>query len=206
MPPVTQARLNLLEAMLDMMWERSYAAISVDAICERAGVKKGSFYHFFSSKAALAAAALEHRWDHEMKGKLEQIFAPEVPPLERLQRQMEHCYRKTVACRAEHGRVLGCPYFNIASETTGVEPELADMARGILRRFQGFLEQALREAVERGDLTLADPAASAACLFSMMEGCATQARIHDDPELVRQLSPTVGRMLGVEFPAVEAAV
>ena len=28
MPPVTQARLNLLEAMLDMMWERSYAAIA----------------------------------------------------------------------------------------------------------------------------------------------------------------------------------
>ncbi|MGH8161947.1 MAG: TetR/AcrR family transcriptional regulator [Gammaproteobacteria bacterium] len=30
----------------------------MDAICERAGVKKGSFHYFFESKAALAIAAL----------------------------------------------------------------------------------------------------------------------------------------------------
>ena len=32
---------------------------AVDAICERADVRKGTFYHFFKSKAALAMAAME---------------------------------------------------------------------------------------------------------------------------------------------------
>jgi TetR/AcrR family transcriptional repressor of nem operon len=50
---------RLTEAAMDLIWENSYGATSVDAICERAGAKKGSFYYFFKSKSELAAAALE---------------------------------------------------------------------------------------------------------------------------------------------------
>ena len=50
---------HLTDAAMDLIWENSYGATSVDAICERAGAKKGSFYYFFKSKSELAAAALE---------------------------------------------------------------------------------------------------------------------------------------------------
>lgn len=192
--------------MLEAMWERSYAAISVDAICERAGVRKGSFYHFFPSKCALAIAALEHKWKTEAATCLDEIFHPEHAPLQRLNRVVVFWYEKACACRKEHGRVLGCPYFNIASETAGVEPELSEMARRILDRFQNRLEQTLREANDLGELTLADPAATASCLFFLLEGCSTQARIHDDPERLRQLPSAIGSLLGIDFPPLPEAV
>ena len=40
---------RLTEAALDLIWHNSYGATSVDAICERAGAAKGSFYYFFKS-------------------------------------------------------------------------------------------------------------------------------------------------------------
>jgi AcrR family transcriptional regulator len=53
------AKQRLLDTAIDLIWEQSYGAVSVDVICERAGTKKGSFYHFFPSKSDLTVAAIE---------------------------------------------------------------------------------------------------------------------------------------------------
>ena len=58
MPRVSDMKERLMDAAMDLMWQNSFSAASVDAICERAGAKKGSFYYFFKSKSELAAAAL----------------------------------------------------------------------------------------------------------------------------------------------------
>ena len=73
---------RLTDAALDLIWHNSYGATSVDAICERAGAKKGSFYYFFKSKAALTAAALEAEWNKNKKN-MDALFSPTIPPLER---------------------------------------------------------------------------------------------------------------------------
>src|SRR5262245_2858851 len=79
----SDARPRLLDATIELVWRESYGAVSVDAICERAGVKKGSFYHFFDSKSALVAEALTHHWE-TLRPSYDQIFSPTVAPLERL--------------------------------------------------------------------------------------------------------------------------
>ena len=45
----SDAKERLMAAALDLTWEESYGAITIDDICRRAGVKKGSFYYFFES-------------------------------------------------------------------------------------------------------------------------------------------------------------
>ena len=71
---------RLMTAALDLMWEESYGAVSIDDICRRAGVKKGSFYYFYESKSALAVAALE-RMAQAQKPVLDEQFSPTTPPL-----------------------------------------------------------------------------------------------------------------------------
>ena len=93
----------------------SYGATSVDAICEQAGVKKGSFYYFFKSKSDLAAAALDADWKRH-RVQLDGMFSPTVPPLERLERYFEFNYERLLAIQKECGAVLGCPLDALGSE------------------------------------------------------------------------------------------
>lgn len=51
------ARTRLLDAALDVIRAKGFAATSVDDLCRAAGVTKGAFFHHFESKQALGAAA-----------------------------------------------------------------------------------------------------------------------------------------------------
>jgi TetR/AcrR family transcriptional regulator, transcriptional repressor for nem operon len=60
------ARQKLLNAALAVIREKGYASATVDELCARAGVAKGSFFHHFKDKEALAVAAADY-WS-EMTG------------------------------------------------------------------------------------------------------------------------------------------
>jgi TetR/AcrR family transcriptional regulator, transcriptional repressor for nem operon len=54
------ARQKLLDAAFGLIREKGYVATTVDELCARAGVAKGSFFHHFKDKEALAVAAANH--------------------------------------------------------------------------------------------------------------------------------------------------
>lgn len=66
--PVATARHKLLDAALSVIRTKGYAATTVDELCAKAGVAKGSFFHHFKSKEAVAVAAADY-WS-EMTGAL----------------------------------------------------------------------------------------------------------------------------------------
>src|SRR5580704_5761055 len=80
----SNADQKLMDAALDLMWEESYGAVTIDDICKRADVKTGSFYYFYKSKAELAVAALDKLWKEQWKPGLDEYFSPSLDPLERL--------------------------------------------------------------------------------------------------------------------------
>jgi TetR/AcrR family transcriptional repressor of nem operon len=59
-PRMAPARQKLLDAALAMIREKGYVATTVDELCDRAGVAKGSFFHHFAGKEALAVAAANY--------------------------------------------------------------------------------------------------------------------------------------------------
>src|SRR5215471_14688573 len=117
MPRISDMKERLMEAAMDLMWENSYGTTSVDAICERAGAKKGSFYYFFKSKSELAAAALEADWKKK-KAEMDSIFSPTVAPLERFDRYFEFVHDRLADVRKKCGSILGCPFMSVGSEVS----------------------------------------------------------------------------------------
>src|SRR5436190_12912575 len=116
---------RLTNAALDLIWESSYGTTSVDAICERAGAKKGSFYYFFKSKSELAVAALQADWAKK-KVQMDAIFSPTVPPLERLERYFDFLYNFLGQRQQKCGNVLGCPLLSLGSEVSTQDRALRD--------------------------------------------------------------------------------
>ena len=53
-------RQKLLEAAMAIIRAKGYAATTVDELCAKAGVAKGSFFHHFKDKEALGVAAADH--------------------------------------------------------------------------------------------------------------------------------------------------
>lgn len=200
MPRRSTAKERLTDAALDMIWENSYGATSVDAICERAEVKKGSFYYFFKSKADLAAAALEADWQKHQP-MLDAIFSATVPPLERLKRYSEFSYERMVELQKRCGQVLGCPLSCLGSEICTQEVELRNKVEEILDRKLTYFESTIRDAHAQGLINAPDPRAKATALFALAQGLLTQARIENNLELLRELYPAGLDMLGVHSHA-----
>jgi len=118
-------RTRLTSAALELLWSCSYGATSVDAICEKAGARKGSFYYFFPSKSALAIEALEEHW-RRRSIVLNELFAPSTAPLERLKRYFGEVRRQQARHRDTHGMVLGCPLFSIGCEICTQDRSIGD--------------------------------------------------------------------------------
>lgn len=183
----SDARERLMTAALDLMWEESYGAITIDDICHRAAVKKGSFYYFFVSKSELVIAALERLWLEAWKPALDAQFSPSVEPLKRIVNYLDSIYLKQVKAKSESGKVLGCPVCSVGSEISTQDEKLGAKIRELCAHKRRYFESAIRDAMAEGAIAPGDPTEKATALIGLMEGILTQARIMNDPELVRRL-------------------
>lgn len=82
----SEAKKQLIQVAIQLIWENSYNTVSVDKLCKEVNVNKGSFYYFFPSKCALALEALDTAWESVKQEALDPAFSPDIPPLERFTR------------------------------------------------------------------------------------------------------------------------
>src|SRR6266853_1287006 len=120
---VSDAKERLMEAVLELIWTGSFGTTTIDHICEKAGVKKGSFYYFFDSKGDLAVTAIDSDWPRH-RAELDSIFSATVPPLERLRKYCDTAIRDAHAAGLLHA------------------PDAAAKSRLLFAYYQGLVTQA----------------------------------------------------------------
>jgi TetR/AcrR family transcriptional regulator, transcriptional repressor for nem operon len=194
---VSDAKQRLMDAVLELIWSGSYGSTTIDDICEKAGVKKGSFYYFFDSKSELAADAFEESWKTK-RVELDSIFSPTVPPLERLQKYFDFGYAFQREIKIKHGRVLGCPQVSLGCEVCTQEDALQKKIKAIMEQKGKYIESAIRDAHATGVIHAPDVGVKARMLMAYYEGLLTQARIQNDVEVLREAANGMMTILGVK--------
>jgi len=189
------AKEKLLDVAFKLIWDQSYGSVSVDDICQQAEVKKGSFYHFFESKAELAIAAYEEHW-RVKQPEMDRIFSSQVPPLERLATWAQFIYEGQKQKAAEHGHVCGCPYGSIGSEVATHDDKIRLKCEEMLGRMLRYLECAISEAKRDGLVDCPCPRAAANQVGSFVMGAMVQAKIQNDVEVLKNLGPTILNIIG----------
>jgi len=191
MTQVHDTKQRLLDTAQKLFYARSYEDVGVQEICQEAGVKKGSFYHFFPSKRDLTLAILDESWKRYRETMLAQVFDRDIPPLKRIQRLLDSQYRHHKAVKDETGQVLGCPYGNLAGEMSTQDEVIRERLKRIFRDLEAPIEQVLEEAMAAGDLAELDSRATAGAMVAYLEGLTLMAKTWNDPEVVRTLGPAM---------------
>lgn len=196
---ISDAREKLLRVAFELIWESSYGSVSVDDICARAEVKKGSFYHFFPSKCDLAVAALE-AWSEQVRPKFDAMFSATVPPLERLGRFFHEMHQHQREVFEKHGHVLGCPFASLGCEMSTQDEKLRLKTAQLTERLLAYFESAIADAQRLGQVSVESPRAAAQMLCSLKTGAMAEAKIANDPDRLAGLADAALRILGAQVP------
>ena len=185
----SDAKEKLLQVAFDLIWNQSYSSVSVDHICERARVNKGSFYHFFPSKSDLAVEAYEVHW-REKQPELDRIFSPQIPHWNGLRLWCKHVWER----QKQKGDAVW-PRLRL-SPMPAWAPELATQGRKDPRQGPGIdgSQPAIRgERASRcptgGGLISIDPHSGAKRIYSTALGLLLYAKIHNDLKVLDELEP-----------------
>jgi TetR/AcrR family transcriptional repressor of nem operon len=194
--PQRDSKTKLLDAALQVIRAKGYAATTVDDICHQAGVTKGSFFHHFKSKDELALGAVEH-W----RSMTEKFFgtAPyhaAKDPLDRLLGYVD--FRGTILTGelADYTCLLG----TLVQETYDTHPNIrAACDRGMSSHIAELTRDV--EAARRRYAPRARWSAESVGYFiqSVLQGSFVFAKATQSPEVVRENLEHLRRYLGTLF-------
>src|SRR5882724_6164022 len=93
--------------MRNLTQGKGFTATTVDEVCERAGVTKGSFYHHFASKDELGVAALEAYYDDVVAALQAGQWSNRAGHVARLQAFVTHAGKVCTGPVMQGGCLLG---------------------------------------------------------------------------------------------------
>lgn len=191
----SDAKEKLLAVAFDLIHENSYGTVSVDHICTRAGVNKGSFYYFFKTKADLVVAAYEEHWRQKLSD-YERIFSKEHPPLKRLSLWCEYVGKIQKQRRAKYGHACGCPYTSVGGELATSDDKVRRSAQDLIERHVKYLAGAIEDAQREGAALPGDAQVKAELVHSFIIGLLLRAKIYNDLRVLRHAEPAVHALIG----------
>jgi TetR/AcrR family transcriptional repressor of nem operon len=186
----SEARQSLVDSAGELIFERGYAAVGVAEICARAGVLKGSFYHFFPSKQALTVAAIDEYWTRQRACWAELLGNGRRRPLERLRAVFAANVAAQTADKRERGVVRGCLLGNLALELSASDPVVRARLDEVFAEQVSMVHDALAAAAAEGTIDAGRAnAVTARALLAQLEGMVLFAKVANDPAVLDALWP-----------------
>jgi TetR/AcrR family transcriptional repressor of nem operon len=171
----SDARERIVRSAARLFLTRSYHAVGVVELCDAAGVRKGSFYHYFPSKADVAKAVIDlHAEAFWMRLDAYQ----KATPSERLHAAADAIGAIQMDFESRFGRALGCPFGNLAAELATTDDDLRQHIAAVLGELEHRLVVVCREAGEQELLRPGvDPQGLARALVAQYQGMILLAKV-----------------------------
>jgi TetR/AcrR family transcriptional repressor of nem operon len=172
-----ESKERFLAGAKELFLARGYSGTTVDAICEKAGLTKGSFYHFFDSKEELALAVLD--WSLRRGGQI--LASGEhsriADPLERAFAFLEDLEKFSPELWSS-GCLLGSFALELADTNPRMQQAVAQMFQAVTDDFAGKIQPIAALCTEKPAPTAAELADT---LLGTLEGSIVLAKAHRDP-------------------------
>ncbi len=175
-PEVTASstRDKLLEIGARAIAEKSFNSCGLAEILRRAGVPKGSFYHYFSSKEDFGVALIEKACAEYVELLQPIVSDRRRAPLERLRAVFELSREECVA----NGAARQCLIPKLALETSQLSEPVHAAVKYAYDQWSAILARVIREAQAEGKIGRShDPDRLANVLVMLWEGATIRMQI-----------------------------
>ena len=189
-------RLKILDAAMNVIREKGYAATRVEDVCEAAGVTKGAFFHHFSGKEDLAVATAE-RWSQVTGLLFEQApYHEPADPLDRLLAYVD--FRKMLI--AGETPEFTCVAGTLAQEVHVSHPAIIDAARDAIFGHAATLTDDIA-AAKAAHCPDAEWTPESLALFTqaVLQGGFILAKANGGPEVARDMADHLRRYIELLF-------
>ncbi|MGH7884302.1 MAG: TetR/AcrR family transcriptional regulator, partial [Thermodesulfobacteriota bacterium] len=192
----SEAREKLLNSSIELITQRSFTSVGVQELCNHAGVKKGSFYHFFNSKQDLTIASLDIIWNDLKNGVLIPIKNAECSLEEKLNllhyKFYEH-YKNSKECK---GCIAGCPLGNLALEMSTLDENIRVKVEEIFNKWVEFFEEIIADAQRLNEIPQnVNTKATAKSIVAYIEGLSLLGKAFNNIEIIKNLGCVIKRIL-----------
>lgn len=191
----TPTRERILAAARRMVIDNGFGATSVDAVIAASGTSKGSFFHHFASKRALADALIERYVADDLEMLDAGLAAAHAAGDDPVERAVAFLRFYEDGADELMSQTTGCLYISVLTEMELVDTGASDPIAKAAAQWQEAYAELLRDAL--GPRSDVDVAALADHVFVTFEGAYLLARTTGDPGQMR-------RQLTVLRQAVEA--
>ncbi|KQO75927.1 TetR/AcrR family transcriptional regulator [Rhizobium sp. Leaf262] len=192
--PETNTRAIILAAGRRIMAQKGFSAVGLNEILANAGVPKGSFYHYFTSKDAFGEAVLSSYFD---RYHVEMDAACAMPGLNMAERLILW-WQKWNPDNEEHDFQERGLAVKLGAEVADLSEAMRLALKAGTERVIARLADALVSGAIEGSLTIDDdPRHVAASLYSLWLGASVMGRIVRTDEPFEQAMRTTQRTLGI---------
>lgn len=128
------------------------------------------------------------------------MFSAQVDAISQFEQYADLIVKDQTEKYKTFGKMCGCPYCSIGSELSTQDENIRHKAQQMVERAIKYLTGAVRAACDEGLINEKDPAMLAKQIYDFTIGVILQAKIDNDPEVLKRLKPGVFRLLGIKRP------
>ncbi len=182
-----RTRENIMDAAEALVLQDGFAASSVEAIVDRAGVTKGAFFHHFPSKTDLAQSLVERYAARDARMLEEYMEKAERLHRDPLQQLLLFVGLFEETMREVESPEVGCLFASYCYESGLFEPETHAVITDAMRAWRERIAAKLGEVEEDRDARVAvDHESLADMLTVIFEGALVFTRTMEDPAAVAE--------------------
>lgn len=167
-------RDRILVAGAELVIEKGFNGVGLTEILQRAGVPKGSFYHYFPSKEDFGVALIEKARDEYLDSLRHILGDRKRTSVQRLRAVFEDSRAECV----KSGPSVECVVPKLALETANLSEPVHAAVRCVYQQWSALLAQVIREGQSKGEIDVHhDPDRLANVLVMLWEGASIRMQV-----------------------------
>jgi len=179
---------EIIEIGTELIATNGYNATGIDAVLRKAGVPKGSFYHYFRSKEDFGLAVIDQFAD-QYELKLASFFEDAAfTPLMRIRNYFEH----SLAHMTENQFTKGCLIGNLGQELADQNERFRARLEVIFQSWKERFSACLAESQQHGELAGdLDPDLLADFILAAWEGAILRSKVMKSSDSIQNFIDTL---------------